>query len=162
MGAWSPEVRLFLIRAVTYIGDDCLIWPFHRDRQGYGRINRKTYGEALPHRYVCRVSHGPPPSATHQAAHLCGNGHLGCVNPNHLSWKTPAENCADAITHGTTQRGERSAMAKLTEADVIYIRTLRGLVPQKELAQQFGVHPKHISRLQCAKRWAHLPEDRIS
>ncbi len=26
---------------------------------------------------------------------MLGNGHLGCLNPNHLSWKTPTENRED-------------------------------------------------------------------
>lgn len=51
---------------------------------------------------MCQKAHGDPPSPKHDAAHSCGRGHEGCVNPNHLSWKTKKQNQADRITHGTS------------------------------------------------------------
>jgi hypothetical protein len=98
-----------------------------------------------------------PPSSKYQAAHKCGNGHLGCVNPKHLSWKTRAENEADKIAHGTISRGERNGHAKLVEASVIAIisRADRGET-QQSLADSFGVHQSTISVIVHRKRWRYL------
>src|SRR3990167_5821208 len=77
-----------------YHGDDCLIWPFARKQDGRGQIGYEgeTYGA---HEFMCILVNGPAPSPIHETAHSCGNGHGGCVNPKHLSWKTPTENHID-------------------------------------------------------------------
>lgn len=77
--------------------DWCLVWPFGRDpRVGRGIVRTGPGKPKLPsgwaHRVMCEMVHGTPPTPQHQAAHSCGNGHLGCVNPHHLSWKTNSEN----------------------------------------------------------------------
>jgi hypothetical protein len=64
---------------------------------------------------VCEETHGPAPSPQHEAAHSCGNGSNGCVTKGHLSWKTPTENNADRLIHGTSNRGEQHPMVKLSE-----------------------------------------------
>jgi hypothetical protein len=96
--------------------DKCIIWH-------YGTImivDGETWRVA---RYYCWIFHGPPPnlpstmliptivryvdgySAMHyshnpyHATHSCGNGHLPCINPHHLSWKTPFQNRQDAKWH---------------------------------------------------------------
>lgn len=87
---------------ISYRGDDCLIWPFSKNTEGYAHV--KSGGNlVLVHRISCVAAHGSPPSTSHQAAHSCGNGHLGCVNPKHLRWATPKENCADKRMHPPRQ-----------------------------------------------------------
>lgn len=90
--------------ALPYTGSDCLIWPFNTDGHGYGTLNRKGNKQLKAHRVICELVHGSPPTATHQAAHSCGKGHLRCVNPHHLRWATRVENAADKILHGTNRR----------------------------------------------------------
>lgn len=86
--------------ALQHTGEECLIWPFGRNGDGYGSV--QVDGKMVnAHRYLCQIAHGEPPTATHQAAHSCGKGHLGCVAKNHLRWATPAENQADRLIHGT-------------------------------------------------------------
>jgi hypothetical protein len=89
--------------AVKYAGDDCLVWPFYRTPQGYGKIG---FGTRLfnVHRIVCRLAHGEPTASKPNALHSCGNGHLGCCNPRHLYWGTQKENMADAMRHGRMKR----------------------------------------------------------
>ncbi len=74
---------------------DCLIWPFARDRGG--RANWANGPSVC--RLICELTYGPAPSVIHQAAHSCGRGDRGCVNPTHLRWATPAENAADTRRH---------------------------------------------------------------
>lgn len=87
---------------------NCLIWPFsrhaHTGRAIWAKHDPRT--NIVP-RLMCWDVYGDPPTPDHHAAHSCGNGHLGCVNPNHLRWATPKENVADQIAHGTYFRGPR-------------------------------------------------------
>jgi hypothetical protein len=156
-GRRSPGEALSFLKTVAahYTGDDCLMWDYHTLANGYGQV-RVGAKQALAHRYVCKVVKGPPPTPKHEAAHSCGNGHLGCVNPNHLEWKTRTENAADMVVHGTLALGERHGMAKLTEDAVREIRRLRGVVQQAELANRYGISTRNIREVQSRRTWGWL------
>ena len=85
--------------------------------------------------------------------HKCRNKH--CVNPEHLETGTPAENIADRIRDGTSNRGIRSARAKLTEEQVRQIRERAG-ENQRGLAEEYGVNSRTISDIIHRKHWAWL------
>jgi len=86
--------------ALPYMGTECLEWPFAKYQNGYGLV-RHDGRNTVASRFICMLAHGEPPTEFHEAAHTCGKGHLGCVNPRHLSWKTKIENEADKKVHGT-------------------------------------------------------------
>lgn len=132
---------------------ECITWPYSRESQGRGIIKLGGKME-LVHRVVCERVNGAPPTPEHHAAHSCGKGHLGCISPKHLSWKTCAENMADKLIHGTHQRGERVGTSKLTESDVIQILALKGKKPVKELASEFGVTKEAIYRIHSRTNWS--------
>jgi hypothetical protein len=141
--------------AIPFAGKECLSWPFSTDKDGYGQIkvggkNRKV------HRYICELVHGEPPTLTHHTAHSCGNGHLGCINPNHLSWKTPQGNMDDMVAHGTSTRGEKHPNVKITENDARYILAAKGIISQKSLDAQFDISQAAVSRIQRRVHWVHL------
>lgn len=78
--------------------DDCIEWPFGRDRDGYGvfylspngdRRQRKTSAN----RAVSLLTFGDPPADGMHAAHSCHN--RSCINPRHLRWATVQENIDD-------------------------------------------------------------------
>lgn len=142
------EPSRFLNESVlNFSGDDCLIWPYSRNMSGYGQINLDGTPKIVS-RVVCERTYGPPPTTAHEAAHLCGGGHRGCVNPRHLAWKTPVENRADKLIHDTHNRGERHYLSKLTESDVREIRRRRGVESQRALGERFGVAHSQIWRIQ--------------
>lgn len=144
--------------AATFNDDACLIWPLTKSSTGYGRLILD--GKVLSaHRYVCMISHGDPPTLDHQAAHSCGNGHLGCVNPKHLSWKTPKENQMDRVRHGTHSRGDRHPSAKLTSEDVSAIRGMIESLSLTEIAKRFNVSKTTISRVRTGKSWSHISDE---
>jgi hypothetical protein len=148
--------RYLKTKVLPYAETSCLFWPFGRGRDGYARMHFKGAMRYV-HVLVCQQIRGAPPTNRHEAAHSCGNGRNGCVNPLHLSWKTHRDNEADKIGHGTAPRGLRNGVAKLTERDVREIRMLRG-VPQRELATRFGILPQQVSKIQRGKAWAHLSD----
>lgn len=141
--------------AMNYTADDCLVWPLGRISSGYATVWIEG-GPRLVHRHICELVHGSPPSPKHEAAHSCGNGHLGCINPKHIGWKTTAENAADKILHGTHRRGERNPRVKLTERDVTEIRSLKGSATQRALAKRFGISQQMICRIQNGLSWGWL------
>lgn len=140
---------------LNHEGDDCLTWPFQLTDSGRGRIwfrGRPYTADTV----MCILKYGERPSRRHECAHFCGLGHLGCVNPRHLRWATLEENKADMVEHGTAPRGERHPRAKLTADDIRIIRSLKGLLPNKDVADMYGLHPKSISNIQTMRSWAWL------
>ena len=146
----------FLVVAARSDADECIAWPYTRDRNGRGQIwNGHKVVPAC--RVVCELRHGPAPSVAHEAAHNCGNGHLGCITPLHLRWATHAENMADQFTHGTIAFGENNGAARLTAADVLNIRSLFGQLSQRKIAARFNVSPETIAKIRRGETWAWLP-----
>jgi len=137
----------------SYAGEDCLIWPYGQNGVGYGIIYYKQKN-VLVSRLICAEVNGAAPSPQCEAAHVCGNGHLGCVNSRHIKWKTPIENAQDKQRHGTMNRGERVVFAKLEPRQIREIRKLDGRVPRKEIAARFNVTISNISVIIRRKSWA--------
>jgi hypothetical protein len=154
-GGTAPgEARKFYEDVVLkYDGDDCLIWPFAKSKSGYGMVLRNGKMSNVS-RFVCEDIYGPPPTPEHQAAHSCGRGDDACVSMRHLSWKTPSDNQADRLIHGTHSRGEQHNMVKLSEVQVREIISLKGKEPQRSIARRFGVTFQTVSDIHRGRRWA--------
>ena len=155
-GVAAGSLAAFFHHASAYRGSDCLIWPYGKGAGGRGVMWRNGR-QHFVHRAVCEEVHGAPPTPQHHAAHLCGNGHLACVNPNHLAWATPAENEAHKVGHGTVSRGEAHGMAVLDEASAGAIRRLRGTMRQADIAKAFGVSKTTVGDIHRRRTWAWLP-----
>lgn len=138
---------------LTFAADECLIWPFAKSGNGRPQIKENGRCEVVS-RLVCARVCGPAPSAEHQAAHSCGKGHRGCVNPRHLRWATPAENTADKKEHGTIPRGAKHPLARLTESQVAEIRALVGIERPTVTARRMGVSYRHLRKIVTNTRWA--------
>lgn len=139
-----------------YDGDECLFWPFAK-ALGCGRVWYHGKYHGVP-RLVCEHFHGPAPVRNLDAAHSCGNGHLGCVTGKHLRWATRRENAADTIKDGRTTRGEKNATAKLTRDEVREIRRLKGILCERELGERFGISAAHAGDILRRKVWAWLKD----
>lgn len=135
--------------------DECLLWPFSTSDSGYalvwleGRMTRVS-------RILCSEEHGPAPSDRHEAAHGCGKGHRGCINRHHLRWATPSENQADRIRHGTSNRGARHGLSKLSTNDVRRIRELARTRTRTAIADEFGLSVSTVCGIVNGKSWAWL------
>jgi hypothetical protein len=143
---------------VSHEGDDCLHWPFARHASD-GRPLATLTVDGVKYHNPCALMltlrAGPRPTVRHQAAHNCGKGHEGCVNPNHLRWATPKENIADKKIHGTQNHGANVGTAKLTEDQVRQIlKAPRGTTAR--LARKFGVHVTQAYKIRRGDAWQHL------
>ena len=155
----SPKFRCkakWVEANVAYQGDDCLKWPFGVSDHGRGTVSFRKRNISAP-RAMCILAHGEPPTKKHDAAHSCGKGHEGCMNPRHLSWKTRKENEADKVGHGTLRRGTAINTNKLTEEDVINVRRLiKDGTPGVDIARLYGITPAMVSNIKVGKAWAWL------
>lgn len=132
----------------------CWEWMRGRDQDGYG--NLRWGKEQRTNRIAWLLVYGAIPKDK-QVLHRCDNP--PCCNPLHLFLGTDADNKEDmwAKGRGCGPRGELSAWAKLTEAQVQEIRRLHQAgVVQRRIAEQFGVGFKAISKIVLRQRWTHV------
>lgn len=156
-GTAQGELRRWIDAvALRHTGDECLIWPFGRHKDGYAQGRYPGLTTSRAYRAICELVHGKPPAPHYEAAHLCGQGRAGCVAPAHLAWKTKRDNEADKAEHGTIMKGSGHTNSKLTEADVIAIRGLIGTMTHAAIAERFGVSRPTISMIASGETWAWL------
>jgi|SRR5882672_8399638 len=129
---------LWLKANLDYQGESCLTWPFFLDPD-HGRGKLSVDGKLYwAHHYMCILVNGPAPDELPQAAHSCGNGNCGCVDPRHLNWSDNSGNQTDRRTHGSPEGG-KGTRTHLTPAQIAEIRTAKGKIPQFTLARLIGV-----------------------
>ena len=151
------------------VPDDCWEWTAGKFSRGYGVAwNGKVATQAS--RIVWELTRGKIPSGM-QVCHKCDNP--GCCNPDHLFLGTMADNMQDKIRKNRQWRcpkerswmhkalkkvqGENNPRAQLTERDVQEIRSCRGLIDNKDMADFFGVQPAAISKILVGRTWRSLP-----
>lgn len=94
----------------------------------------------------------------------CPDGMQGCHNDgdrqnnrlSNLRYGTPTENQGDRVEHGTHGRGERSATAKLCEAQVLDIHRRAPTETHSALAAEFGVARTTITAINQGATWGWL------
>lgn len=132
----------------SFNGDDCLIWPFARHPTGYGTFG--YLGEIYyAHRFMCELVNGQPPIKGLVAAHSCKD--RSCVNPDHLSWKTPRQNLMDRHRDGTLTKKRWTKYGTLTDDELQQICVLKDYLNQREIGAIFGISYQHVSVIQNGK-----------
>lgn len=149
MGRWGPMKRFHRGKILRLKhkpnGSGQTYWCFYAGGGAYPQVNRA----------VCWAFHGKPPSAKHEAAHL--DGRTSNNRPENLKWKTPTENAADKIRHGTAPIGVKNARARLNEAIVADIigRYAAG-EKSVNLAVEHQVSVTNILAVVRGSTWTHV------
>lgn len=132
--------------------DDCWEWTAARQRFGYGIVkwDSKT---TLAHRVALSLTDGIWKTPLH-VCHSCDN--MACCNPAHLWRGTYLDNIRDMDGKGRRTRptGEINGNAKLTEADVIAIRSSGKRV--SDLAKEYDLSRTTIWAVRNSKVWRHI------
>lgn len=120
--------------------------------KGYGVVRWKTR-VMKAHRVALALTDGDWSNEL-DVCHTCDNP--ACCNPAHLWRGTAAQNIQDSIEKGRFRPQDRpQPRAKLTEPDVIFIRTSSGTI--SALAEHFGVRRQAISKIRTGTTWKYLP-----
>lgn len=143
--------------------DRCWLWQGSLDGGGYGQMGVWEEGAGKQRLWkasrVSWVLHYGPISDGLFVCHNCPDGdNPRCVNPAHLFLDTNAGNIADAVAKGQMACGERLPQSKLTEPQVVQIRSLyaAGGITQQQLSDQFGINQSAVSRVISGQRWNHV------
>lgn len=147
--AARANVRKDVVRVNLLKGCECGL--------GYRAISHPIgggrYGRIYIHRAVCLLFNGAAPNDGMCVRHLDTN--LRNNRASNLAWGTAIDNAADGKLAGKSPKGTRNPMAKLTEAAVKEIRTIRkerGLT-FKQLASDFGVSTMTAYRAAVGQSW---------
>jgi hypothetical protein len=128
----------------------CIEWTACKLKGGYGQF--KYDGKVwLAHRFAWMLENGDIPEGMH-VLHKCDNPK--CVNTYHLFLGTHAQNMADRDDKGRHAIGEAKKNAKLTESDIVAIRSDDRLL--REIAADYGVSQDVISQVKRRKAWRHV------
>ena len=148
---WPTDLRFLVDPSGAITGPSGRVLTPMPNWAGYLQISRyaegKWYRPAV-HIMVCETFHGPRPPG-HDAAHHDGNK-SNCSAEN-VGWKTPTENEADKVTHGTRAEGERHGCAVLTADQVREIRASRE--PARVFAERFGVGMTAVKDARAGRTW---------
>jgi len=150
----------------------CLIWIGNKLPAGYGIIAEGGSGGKMlsAHRLAWQMVNGPIPNGL-CVLHQCDNP--SCVNPDHLFLGTNSDNSSDMVRKGRqasgqrngclthpekVRRGEKHVRAKLTESDVLKIRSeyASGNGTMKHFALQYGVSVRCIFFVIHRRNWTHV------
>jgi hypothetical protein len=130
--------------------DECWIWLRSTDGSGYGRFffeGRRMQAH--------RVSFGIAKHLNEELQVLHNCDVPRCVNPEHLYQGTHADNMRDtAIRHRRDNRGVKNPRAKLTEQQVLYIRSSGKSL--RTLAEELGIGTSTVWSAKTGPNWAHL------
>lgn len=131
---------------------------------GYPKVMFRFEGQRFAvyaHRAVWMVHNRRPIPDGMEINHRDGNKRN--PHPDNLELVTHAENTAHSFRvlgqQVKEQRGVKNTSAKLTEADVLAIRSLCAArsLPQSEIATRYGVSQRTVSEIHTRKTWAHVP-----
>lgn len=95
--AKRPSFKEFVEGKRNMRADHCIFVPKAvKDRPSTVRFCDRTISAA---RYMALLTFGTPAEEDDEVRHLCGNGHLSCVNPKHLAWGSRSDNVRDMVLH---------------------------------------------------------------
>ncbi len=151
----------FWTRVVKGSDSECWLWTKSHDRYGYGKFQFRHFGKKMcikSHRTAYMLTHDTYINPKQFVCHTCDNP--GCNNPMHLILGDAASNMVDCVARGRSARGSRHPKSKLTESQVVEIRTrVSNGETLSSLAREFGVrHSTIIYSLGTGwrKGWKHV------
>lgn len=123
-------------------------------RKEYRQVSCGRRRSVRVHVLVAEAFLGPRPEG-HHVAHL--NGNAADNRAANLAYKTPKENAADKVIHGTNRTGwvpgEKNGRAVLTADQVREIRALPEGFNRSRVARQYGISRRQMLDIVNGKTW---------
>lgn len=146
----KKPLRERILEKIEKSASGCWEWTAQLRPDGYAMVWHEG-GSRRAHRLSYEVFKGVKLDPHDVLCHRCDN--RKCVNPDHIFIGTRADNVRDAASKDRMPFGDDHWNARLTEAQVEMIRSIKG-VTQKEIARQFGVNSSTIGRIRSGARRA--------
>jgi hypothetical protein len=145
-----PEQFLDRLFAKARNENGCMVFAGAKKSDGYGSV---TWGgvTSKAHRIVYELKRGPIPAGM-CVMHSCDN--RACINPEHLSLGTNADNTKDRDHKNRQARGEKSGRAVLSENAVRSIRASEA--SYADLAKRYGVGETAVRSAKLGLSWRHV------
>jgi hypothetical protein len=150
-------------------GESCWLWTAAKANTGYGAFGFRRNGRTMTmkaHRVAYELCVGPIPEGM-ILLHKCDVA--ACVNPDHLSLGTKAENNRDMQAKGRKvsggsyerphryKRGTEHHAAKLTPDLVRQLRSdQRSGMSESQLGRKYGLSAGAAGRVARCERWKHV------
>lgn len=136
----------------------CIEWTGTIDANGYGvKWSKEKRNWIRAHRWVYEQQVGPIPNGF-MIRHLCHNKR--CVNIDHLAVGTMKDNRQDDIVAGKLWFvGENNCKAKLTEQQVLEIRSLQGHLKYgdiKLICEYYKITKHTVYDIWKRRLWKHI------
>ena len=141
---WGEFTRLVKARVLK---------PYKRP-DGYlsVRLRNRDYGESLLVHRIVAFAFLATPNTNEEVCHI--NGVKNDNRVVNLRWDTRSNNHKDKVAHGTSAKGARNPRVKLTEAQVLEIRSSE--LPRRDIAIQFGISTSLVGLIKQRKVWGWL------
>lgn len=126
-------------------------------QSGYFKVSLSQHSKIIQkyvHILVLEAFVGSAPTSKHEGDHI--DGHKENNKITNLEWVTREENIRRAWAMGLypTIRGEDTVISKLTEEQVLYIRSSNNT--NAKLSRLFDVSESTIHAVQTRKTWIHV------
>lgn len=153
-----------------HVDTPCWLWTGAKTGRGYG-VSGRAFGKRAAHRVAWELVNGEIPRMPGYhgtcVLHRCDTP--ACVNPDHMTLGSCADNNRDMIVKGRAHKGDnrrpemiargaRNGHAVLTDEKVIEMREMRRLGrTYKDIATAFGVSVSAAVDAVSGKTWHHIP-----
>lgn len=147
----NPENR-FWMYVDKKSDDECWEWlGSHSQRYGLFRLGNIRMSA---HRYSYFLFTNHFPKSNEYICHKCDNPF--CVNPHHLFLGTQFDNMQDMVRKGRNpdHKGEKNSNHKLSEIDVMGIRTMRSSgAKYTEILKKYPISQSQLGRIANFESW---------
>jgi hypothetical protein len=134
--------------------ETCWLWTACKDEGGYGHFR---LGNKMPPAHRVSFEHFKEPILQGlNVNHTCDNP--PCVNPEHLWQGTQKEGIVDRDSKGRQMKGEKQCLAKLTEQQVLDIRTkyIPRVYTQIMLMKEYNIGKSTVKQIIQRRTWKHI------
>lgn len=139
-------------------------WNWHRGKSaaGYGQCyfnGKRVYAHRLAKVIFDNLDHSLLSDPNIVVLHECDNP--ACVNPAHLRVGTQIDNVIDRDIKGRVRHGSKHPVAKLTESDVLEIRSMvrrrkELSLHKQDIAKCYNISPSTLTAIINRTTWKRI------